>query len=416
VYCSLDKVDLAAQVDGRQVAIQTDHRAAAEIEAAPELSVLYAMSRVLNARSHLLLEGATSTEVHYVVADDPPPVLREALAATGAVIERMTDRPDRQIELLGDGSEDAASALADRMFAALARRAATRVGSRDLAMALRMLEDQTFAAPPSRADDEAGYWQRVLELAALTGEVLRAKHPAIGRWVQTDRAVVPFGFQISHGDGAAVMFPTNRAQRVVEDGSDESLFKLILAAEEAIEHPPDASTGKLMPSLRARDTVDLDEVVWRPLIEENENIHLPIVVCGVDGENTFGMIRREALAKDANDAGAEALKNLVAEPVTVDEIHAEGMVILVVGGSFYAAEKILDREFLRPLHAELDATVLAAATPARGLLMLTSADDRSHLSRFEALVQLRHHDSGGRAISPAILLVTDGEITGTLST
>lgn len=124
MYCSLDKVDLAAQVDGRAVAIQTDHRPAAEIEAAPELSVLYAMSRVLNARSHLILEGAAKAEVHYVVAEDPPPMLREALAATGAVIERMNEG----LEPLGEGSEDAASALADRMFAALARRAATRVG------------------------------------------------------------------------------------------------------------------------------------------------------------------------------------------------------------------------------------------------------------------------------------------------
>ena len=378
------------------------------------------MSRVLNARSQLIMDGATTTAVHYVVAEDPPPVLREALAATGAVIERVTEGSDqssgRLIEPLGEGSEHAASALADRMFAALARRAAIRVGSRDLAMALRMLEDQTFAAPPSRIDDEAAYWQRVLELAALTGEVLRAKHPDIGRWVQTDRAIVPFGFQISSGEGAAVMFPTNRAQRVVEDGGDESMLLLILAAEEAIEHPPDASTGKLMPSLRARETVELDEVIWRPLLDENESIHLPIVVCGVDGENTFGMIRRDALGKDPDAAGAEALTNLAAEPVTVEEIHAEGMVILVVGGSFYAAEKILDREFLRPLHDELDATVMAAATPARGLLMLTSADDPSSLHRFAALVQLRHDDSGGRAISPIVLLVTDGEITGTLST
>lgn len=435
MFCALDKIDLVSGDDALTVAVQTDHRTAAEIEGTPELSALFAMTRVLNARSHLRDEGTKATEIRYVVAEAPPAILREALVATGAVIERMpamveqmlagtawlgqvgvdTTPIEDRLERLGDGSEEAAGELADRMFAALARRAASRVGSSDLAMALRMLEDQTFAAPPVRADDELGYWQRVLELAALTGEVLRAKRPDLGQWVQTDRAVIPFGFQIASGEGAAVMFPTNRAQRVVEDGSDESLFKLILAAEEAIDNPPDAATGKLMPSLRARETIELDEVLWRPLLPETERADLPVVVCGVDGENTFGMIRREAIEKEAEDPGAEALRNLAAEQVTVEEIHAEGMVILVVGGSFYAAEKILDRAFLQPLHDELDATVLAAATPARGLLMITAADDRSHLARFAALVQLRHDDSGGRAISPAILLVTDGEITGTIA-
>ncbi len=65
-------------------------------------------------------------------------------------------------------------ALADRAFAELARRVAVRTGTRDLAIALRMLEDQTIAAPPAR-DDELAFWSRVLELAALAGELLRAK-------------------------------------------------------------------------------------------------------------------------------------------------------------------------------------------------------------------------------------------------
>ena len=53
MYCSLDKIDLSATIEGRQVAIQTDHRSTAEIEAEPELSALFAMARVINARSHL---------------------------------------------------------------------------------------------------------------------------------------------------------------------------------------------------------------------------------------------------------------------------------------------------------------------------------------------------------------------------
>jgi hypothetical protein len=57
VYCSIDKIDLASRVDGRPIAVQTDHRPRAEIEAEPELSVLFAMARVLNARTHLHESG-----------------------------------------------------------------------------------------------------------------------------------------------------------------------------------------------------------------------------------------------------------------------------------------------------------------------------------------------------------------------
>ncbi|MGE3765963.1 MAG: hypothetical protein AB7L94_27155, partial [Kofleriaceae bacterium] len=261
---------------------------------------------------------------------------------------------------------------------------------------------------------------RVLELASLAGELLRAKHPDAGRWVHTDRAIVPFGFQVSTGDAAGssatVIFPTNRAQRFVEDGGDESLFKLLLAAEEALASPPDAANGRLMPSLRARNTVETDEAIWRPLLTDHRaNTELPIVVCGIDGENTFGMMRKEALGPSPDDAMARALENLADEPVDIEELHAEGMVILAVSGGFYAAEKLLDEAFMRSLHDELGAYMLAAATPARGLLLVTDAGESTHLSRFSQIAQLRYDDSGGRAISPAVMLVTDGKVTGCIT-
>jgi hypothetical protein len=426
MYCSLDKIDLAATVDGRQVAIQTDHRGTAEIEAEPELSALFAMARVLNARSHLA-ELEPDAVVRYVLAEPPPPVLREALEAVGATIEQfaipgaagarspaegggsVTAPP--QPERAGSLAEQAAGELADRCFRDLAQRAAARVGTRDLAIALRMLEDQTAAAPPARSD-EPEYWQRVLELAALAGELLRAKYPG-GHWVHSDRALVPFGFQLgtSGPAGTTVLFPTNRAQRVIEDGADESLFKLLIAAEETMRGPPDVATGRLMPSLRDRRNVELDEVVWRALIEGTAS-DVPVVVCGIDGESTFGMIRREALGRPPAEAWAEALANLAEEPVEREWLEAGGLGLVAVTGSFYAAEKLLDRAFLRAIHAELRSDLLAAAAPVRGLLLVTTAHDTSGLARFGTIARLRHDDAGGRAISPAVLLVEDGVVVG----
>jgi hypothetical protein len=396
VYCSIDKIDLVAQVDGKPIAIQSDHRSATEIAAEPELSVLFALARILNPRAQLADDGHADAAVHYAIEGTPPAVLREALAAAGATLERGA-----QITVLGPGSAYEVSLLADRAFAELARRTANRVGVRDLAIALRMLEDQTYTNPPAR-DDEAAYWTRVLELSALAGELLRAKYP--GRWTHTHRSLVPFGFQIANADHT-VVFPTNAAQNVVEDGRDESMFKLLLAADET-----GSAIGRLMPSLRDRRDVVLDDIVWRPLIPDDAPSDLPIIVCGVDSETTFGMLKKEAIVKTHDQALAEAYANLADEVVECDEV-ANGIVL--VSGSFYAAEKLLDREFMRTLHDNLGAELLAAAAPARGCLLVGRiTDEPAAIARFAELARIRHDESGGRSISPAVMLVSDGRVAG----
>lgn len=400
VFCALDKIDLAATVEGRQVAVQIDHRSSDEIEDNIEMSVLFAMTRVINARQDC-------AHVHFVVAG-PPPALSEALDAVGAVVSEAATR------LTGTTapppSEELAGEIADRHFRGLALRVAAQVGTRDVAMALRMLEDQTLADPPSR-DDPQRYWRRVLELAALTGELLRAKFH--GRWIQTDRALVPFGFELDGATaGSTVLFPTNRAQRLIEDGRDESLFKLLLAAEEAFQQPPDAATGRLMPSLRDPRSVELDQIVWAPLVPDSVRVELPIVVCGIDGENTFGMIREDAMQRSAEEALAEALANLAAEDVELGELRIDDLPIVAVAGSFYASEKLLDRTVMRQLHDHLGAGQLLAAAPARGMLYVASGDEPGNATRFASFARARFEAAGGRSISPVVWILEDGRITG----
>src|SRR5205823_14930341 len=110
-----------------------------------------------------------------------------------------------------------------------------------------------------------------------------------------------------------------------------------------------------------------------------------VVVCGIDGESTFGMIRREALPKPAEQALEEALANLADEDVTYEKHAFGGRQLAVVSGSFYAAEKLLDPAFLQRRHRELSAPVLLAAAPARGELLLAPDDgDPALLARFRS--------------------------------
>jgi len=67
------------------------------------------------------------------------------------------------------------------------------------------------------------------------------------------------------------------------------------------------------------------------------------------------------------------------------------------------------------LHRVLACDVLAAAMPSRGVLLVTPADDDpAHLARFAALARRHYDDGGGRAISPAVMLVADGRVRGLL--
>jgi hypothetical protein len=168
-----------------------------------------------------------------------------------------------------------------------------------------------------------------------------------------------------------------------------------------------------MPSLRQRRDVVLDEVVWRPVISDDAPSDLPIVVCGIDGESTYGMLRREALPKPPERALDEAIANLESEVVQCEEIAIGDTPILVISGSFYAAEKLLDRAFMRSLHRTLAAELLAAATPARGCLLVAAlVDEPVAIARFSGLARTRYDEAGGRSISPAVVLISDGRVAG----
>ncbi|MEQ1570282.1 MAG: hypothetical protein ABMA64_31900 [Myxococcota bacterium] len=83
MYASLREMDLVAELDGRPLVVQTDHRDAGEIEAEPEVSALLAMTRVLNASAWLDAEHGGVGVVRYALHGAAPSSLREALVAAG---------------------------------------------------------------------------------------------------------------------------------------------------------------------------------------------------------------------------------------------------------------------------------------------------------------------------------------------
>jgi hypothetical protein len=227
--------------------------------------------------------------------------------------------------------------------------------------------------------------------------------------VITDKSDVPFGFAVDSSD----MLPANRAQRFLDDGPGESMFLLVTSMDELLPRSaPDAPDLPVLPSLRSKREAEACAVLWRPLLEGDLD-DVPVIAYGHDGTHAFGLLLRTEHEPRAEAVHAEAMANVRAQDVQVEELDDDELVVLAVSGSFFATEKLLDRGFMRDLHDRLGAPLLAVGVPRRGLMLVASAmHDPKHLVGFRAMVEDEHEEGGGRAISEVVLLVEDGVPTG----
>lgn len=85
MFSSLDRADiqLEAGPDGQQRFVQTDHRRAAEIEQEPELSIIFALVRIMNPK-RIAEAGSPEPIVFYSAQELPPEFLSQAIHAAGA--------------------------------------------------------------------------------------------------------------------------------------------------------------------------------------------------------------------------------------------------------------------------------------------------------------------------------------------
>ena len=416
VYSSLDKIDVVT--GGPTTFVQTDHRSRDEMEATPEITTLFALTRVLNPQQHAERQGLDGPVVYVTSHADLPDCLREALAVTGAQ-HRVGATGEGRTYPAGDATADD---VADDAFRALAARVSRRVGLTDMATVLRALEAETLADPPSQEDDEAGYWTRVFELAAVTCEIVRARSG--GQWEIHHHADVPFGFATARGGSGRAVTPasapgaggiilaTNRAHRFIADGQEESMFLLLAADREVSAAAMHTEDLPVMPNLRARREAIACELGWRPLFAgAPDDDGFPVIVYGHDTPETFGAF----LASRAGDLAAihdQALHNLAAQEPVVQDVEMQGVNVVAVSGSYYAAEKLLDRAFMRTLHRRLGHDILAVSVPRRGLMFVTAVERSDKRELLVLHAATRHEARTTRSISEAIVLVKDGEVVG----
>ena len=167
-----------------------------------------------------------------------------------------------------------------------------------------------------------------------------------------------------------------------------------------------------MPSLRSRGEAIAGRLTWRALWPDApEDESFPVVVYGHDTSEAFGAFPA-GYAGELDELHEQAVTNLARQEVSVDKVEVEGIGLIAVSGNFYAAEKLLDRAFMRGLHRRFDHDILAASVPRRGLMFVAAVErsDKRELLVMQAATQREARTT--RAVSEAILLIKDGEVAG----
>ncbi len=380
--------------DGTRVLVQTDHRSVDEIDQAPELSALFALARILGPQrsSH-----GVGSVVRYVALGGLHPTIARVAASTGAQVEL-----DRRVVDLGEIERTAPAALADEAFAGLAHRVLAREGLAATEDGLAAVENASRGAPRVE-DNAAGYWTAVTELAAVTGEVLRARTG--GAWVIDEHGYAPIPFMFRAGD--AQLNAIGKAARFLEHGDSQRPSHLLRALD-------DGPGGPLLLTLKPSRWSAAAEMVCEPLVDLGPTgADIPLVVFGTDRPNTFAMFKRGGDGRDLVKLRAEALANLVAIDVEVEQVTLDAVTFWVVHGSYFAAEKILDRAFMRRMHQTVG-ELLAVSVPEKGRLMITNAAMTPQaIAAFIAVTRgVFERDEGGRQVSPTVFLVSGGVIVG----
>ena len=406
MYTSLDRVDIVAQdpETGKQTAVQTDHRTAREISSEPDLSTLFALTRILNAR-RLAKPGEPAPGVDYVCSEPPPEFFRRIVASAGARL--LVDRDP----LPYDGAAETPDNLADGTFHRLSAQVVARSGMSLGEELLAALELEAVEEKADRESDEAAYWATVAELAAVGGELLRLRYG--GRWAEAHElgSTIPFAFEIK-GTSALVNL-VGKAEKLLETGPSESVAGLVRAASDLIRS--ETAPRPLMPTFKPGNWGGRDECLCRPILEPGPAT-LPLIVYGEDAPQTFGLLKKDGTReKSIDEIHARAMANLKAVEVQIEEIDLPELKVLAIGGGYFAAEKILDEDFMRQMQERLGVKLLAAGVPRKGMLLLTDGLLAPEtMAKFVAICEGRFNDGsdGGPALSPTAMIVRDGKVCG----
>jgi len=390
VFNELAKIDFVVTIDGRDVAVQTDHREAEQIEADWESSVLFAAARVRNP-----LRSGRCAAVRYAAMQGPPARFARLLTALGATVEVTPG------ETLHEAAPDTALAEAE------VNAAIERLGERVLAEHGSLEAAEKEIAAGLDRESEAETWGAVVALGAATVVSIRRKYPARLVADEEIHCMIPYRFAV----GNSVINVFGRTERFLNEDPSELPSRLLAVLDD--QQAPD---GEVMFQFRPHDFAGRELALHVPFLANTDKVdpRMPILGIVVDRPSSVKSMSPDTPADDIARYRAEAGRNITSVEVQVDEISVAQVRAVAVSGHYYASEKLFDRDFMRTLHARLGATMLAAAVPRKGRLWVhDGVVDPEVLGAFLAIVTGEYDKAPpSERLGTTLFAVVDGEVVG----
>lgn len=398
MFASLDRIDVVAEEDdGQRLAVQTDHRTPDEIEADWELSVIFTLTRALNP-----LRTDAADRVRFAFAHRPPEALVALIRRVGAELEI-----DDEAVLPGEpGDPDAIDALASDCLRTLGRATLESFGveadEAGLITVQHALRERALAL--GKEEDELGYWTALVELGAVTGEVLQGfgEHA----WVRDPDFYGMIPFILGRDGSLTNVF--GKVERYFEQGPSQEPSSLLRIMEDSLT---DVEEAPIMFNLRPADWAGLGKAWTRPLLDSPDEASLPVIALVRDMPSSVASIPGDLPEEQLEGHVEEAQRNLGALEVEVETLDV-GFPVRLVHGTYYAAEKVLDDAFMRDLADGMETELLAVAMPAKGGLLVADAlQDQEALARLVAVIAQQYDEAApAERLSPTLFLwsLTDG--------
>ncbi|MEM7477353.1 MAG: hypothetical protein AAF483_20400 [Planctomycetota bacterium] len=412
MYSTLDSIDIVITNEaGEKIGVQTDHRSAEEIESEFALSVIFALTRVLGVRrSDMDLHN-----IRFHHQAEPSSEFLYVLLATGAEVQSdESSTPQSNAE-----DRDAWQAAAESAFQDLGQQVFERYEVAPTLDGLQAVESHILDALQNaggKEENEIGYWTAIAELGAATGLV--AQQAFGGRW-QFDpefHSTIPFMFFSNVSDNEVNLNAFGKSERFIEQGLSQAPSQLLVQLNDMAAS---FDQGQVMFGLKPADWSLREMSLCKPLIKnskEHPEAEMPLVAVVRDMPNTTQTIPHTTSEEEAEALYEQAQTNVKNLEIEATEIDL-GVKAIVLQGDYYACEKVLDDDFMRSMHAQLETPLLAVTLPVKGMALISNGAELTCVGTLYAIAcgQFQEAPEQDR-ISKMVFVFEDGMPAGFVAT
>jgi predicted transposase YbfD/YdcC len=164
--------------------------------------------------------------------------------------------------------------------------------------------------------------------------------------------------------------------------------------------------SNLLPILKNREELEVRKKRGMFVEEVFDSEQSPIIIYGIDKGDHIEYSQSKSADEDIR-IKEQAIENLKSIEIPIQLQEMQGFKIAMAQHE-YAAEKILDKEFLKKLAEKLDANSIVIGIPMKGFLAAV-AKGKGEANLFGA-VDKQYNNAQTYPISNALFIVIDGEI------